>query len=348
MIEDNRVYEILTEICESVSHKRNKRGFIARCPVCGDSQKSKRIRRLHTDYYTKHNDWAITCYNGGCPFRSGNLYSLYATVKGITFREAKKYIDEDKYDSEKIIQALSGSKAPEEIEEIQVSQELSLHINDILFMNDEVPDDRIKRRYHTALIKFIKDRMIPEDYAIQMCVAHSGRYQGRVIIPIFIDRKLMYFQGRSLFDNVKPKYLNPDIDKSMIISNSDNFSRDKYIIVTEGIIDSWMVEDHQGTSVNGGYFSDELIDFLLTKTDKGVILVPDNITIDKGAKDTLEKFLKESRSAGKVGYFLMPGSRNKDLNNLRVSNPDLNIYEYIVENMIGKFATEMKMNLEGW
>lgn len=348
MIDDARVYEILSEICEGVSPKRSKRGFVARCPVCGDSQKTNRIKRLHTDYYAKHDDWAITCYNGGCPFRSGNIYSLYATVKGVSFSDAKKYIDEDVYDSEAITKALSASPEPT-VEEISVVQKsLDLDWNDCIWTTERHPLGRIEERYQKKLQDFIEDRKIPMEYASMLCIAYQGKYQGRVIIPIMHGSDMVYFQGRSVFQNIEPKYLNPDVDKELIISNVDKFNRDKYIIVVEGLIDSWMVEHNQGTSLNGGYFNDRLLEKLFLFTDKGLILVPDNPNIDKAGKEELQRYMKEGRYSGMVDYFIMDGSTIKDLNELKIAKPDLNIYEHIVTNKVGKFGAQMRMNLSGW
>jgi len=347
MIDSARVREILSEICEDVTPKRSKMGFISRCPVCGDSKKSKRIKRLHTDYYSSYNDWVCTCYNGGCPFHSGNIYSLYATVKGISFSEAKKYINDDVYDSGKIISALSGSRVSNIIETITVQNILDLNLTDCIFQ-DYIGNNTILLRYKKVLTEFLENRCIPQEYRDMICICYRGRYQGRVILPIYLNNKMVYFQSRSLFPNITPKYLNPDIDKSLIISNSDRFSRDKYIILTEGLIDSWMVEEFQGTSVNGGYFSDELIEKLLSMTDKGVIVVFDNPKIDKAGKEGLMKFWKESRFFGKVGYFIIPDKISKDLNDFKRNNKDIHIYEYIVNNFRDKWITEMNLKLNGW
>jgi hypothetical protein len=346
MIDDARVFEILSEICENVTSKNNKRGFISRCPVCGDSQKTKRIRRLHTDYYDKHDDWAITCYNGGCPFRSGNIYSLYATVKGCTFSTAKKYINEDIYDAEAITKALSASKKVVH-KKLETQQSLDLDWDDVVFV-DETDKDTFKQRYRKKLFEFLLDRCIKKPYAYQVCVAYQGKYQGRVIIPIYQNGEMVYFQGRALFDNIEPKYLNPDVDKELIISNIDKFDRDKWIIVTEGLIDSWMVEDHQGTSLNGGYFHDRLIEKLFLYTNKGVILAPDNPNIDEAGKEELLRYMKEGKYAGKVKYFIMDDLFNKDLNNIRVEKPTLHIYNMVVENAVDLFTAKMRMKLSGW
>ena len=106
MLEENRVDHILNELSEIVKPKRGKQGFTVRCPVCGDSQKSSKMARLHVDWFQKYETWVCTCYNGGCPYHSGDIYSLYAEVKGVTYSEAKKFINEDTYDTDAIKKTL--------------------------------------------------------------------------------------------------------------------------------------------------------------------------------------------------------------------------------------------------
>jgi hypothetical protein len=155
----------------------------------------------------------------------------------------------------------------------------------------------------------------------------------------------MYFQGRSLFDNIEPKYLNPDVDKTGIILNSDKFDSDKFIIMTEGIIDSWMVENHQGTPCLGSYFSDTLIKKVLKMTNKGIILCFDNPFIDKAGYKELIKFGKKSIYKNKVKYFIPSDKNIKDLNDLKIYNPNMVIYDHIVENSYSYYNIFTKLRL---
>lgn len=340
MLNSSRVEEILISICDTVIPKGNG-GFRTRCPVCGDSKKTTRKTRLHIDWYPRYEEWVCTCYNGGCPFRSGNLYSLYAEVKGITFSEAKKYIDQSEYDTDEIKRRLttrpiSGSVVPES----NKSQTLDLDMNDVLSV-DMVTDDRIHQRYINSLKTFIESRQIPNE----CFVAHSGRYKGRFIIPVYLNGEMVYFQGRAISDAIEPKYLNPEVDKTDIIMNSDRFDRSKYIIVTEGIIDAWMVEDNQGTSVLGGYFNDDLISKLLGMTDKGVILCFDNPLVDTSGREEIVRFMNESKYSNKVRYFLPMRKDFKDLNELRLIYNG-SICDYIIKNSFSSLNIKVKLHLQ--
>ena len=340
MIEQNRVEQILNELCESVTEKPYKLGFKCRCPICGDSKKSIRTQRLHVDYYQRYDDWIAKCYNGGCRLSgSTNITSLYATANGISYLQAKKYINNEIFDSNKAKERLKKNiiiTAPEpENKEIKLPE-------DIISI-DDTPQDRFQERYKAALELFIKDRHIPKHH--KCYVAYNGKYKGRIIIPVYIDNKLMYYQGRSLFDVIEPKYLNPVIDKTGIVLNSDKFNKNKSIIVTEGIIDSWMVEDDQGTSCLGAFFSDDLISQLFNYTERDVILCFDNPLIDQAGWDELSHFIEESKYKHKVKFFFDPQKDYKDLNDLRKNNNNLNIYSHIIDNSYNLYAIKAKLKL---
>lgn len=340
MLESNRVQEVLSEVCSLVHPKRNG-GFKARCPVCGDSKKNLRMARLHVDWYDKHNDWVCTCYNGGCRFHSGNLYSLYAEVKGIPFQEAKQYIDQSVYDTDQIKKRLSMAwDSMKTVVGDIILQTLDINIErDCLRLSDKV-DDRIHQRYLDELFKFLTLRKIPEE----CYVAYQGRYKGRFIIPVYVNDKLVYFQGRAMNDHIEPKYLNPVVDKSNIIMNVDKFDRSKCIIMTEGIIDAWMVENHQGTSVLGGYFDDDRISKLLKFTDQKIILCFDNPLVDPTGREVLKSFIKESVHKNRVKYFLPLRKDFKDLNDLRLIHEG-SIYDYVVENSFSLLNVTVKLSL---
>jgi len=341
MIDQSRVSEILNEISPSVSAKSNKMGFVCRCPICGDSKKSERIRRLHVDYYSKYGDWIAKCYNGGCPITgSTNLISLYAQARSISYKQAKKYIDNEVFDVDRIKNRL---KKKNNIEKKELQEDIKFNVsNEWLSVNDE-PQDRFQERYIKALKEFIKKRFIPNEYPC--FIGYTGRYKARIITPIFINKELKYYQGRSIVDGIEPKYLNPDVDKSLIISNSDKFHRNKNIIITEGIIDSWMVEDYQGTSCLGAYFSDELIKNVYEYTDKQVILCFDNPLVDKAGFEEISKFVKESKYRNKVRYFFVGDDSFKDLNDLRIKQPNLNIYRFVSDNSYPLYTIKAKLKL---
>ena len=337
-IDISRIEDILIEL--GVDYQRVKDYFKCKCIVCGDSKKNDRIKRLKISYYSKYDEWMCYCWNGGCDCKGISIIALYAKVKGLSYKQAKKIINNEIFDVQKAKERLlKKSIIKEEYNEPDVTFSI---LNEWLSVDSE-PKDRFQERFIHALTIFIKERYLPIDYKV--FVAYDGDYKGRIIIPIFIDNELKYFQGRALFDIIEPKYKNPDVDKELIISNSDKFDKNKNIIVTEGLIDSWMVEDHQGTSCLGSFFSDELIKQLYDYTEKDVILCFDNPLIDKAGFKEISKFIKRSKYNNKVKYFFTDDDSFKDLNELRIQQPNLHIYNYIINHSYSLYSLKAKLKL---
>jgi hypothetical protein len=171
-------------------------------------------------------------------------------------------------------------------------------------------------------------------------VCHSGKYKNRFIIPVYENGELIYFQGRSMDGNVEPKYLNPVVFKEDIILNKDCFDEDQFIIITEGLIDAFMVENDQGTTCLGASISDDFLEKILSFSRK-IIISLDNPMIDKSSCTNYMKIINHSKYSKLLRYFFMPNENLKDLNDLRLHNKKLNIYEYIVDNSVGHFKASI-------
>lgn len=339
MIEQYKVEEFVY----SNLHKPKRRGngYIARCPICGDSQKNQNMRRLNIDFYPKYDEWIYKCYNGGCPENSGNIQSLYAYVLGVTWKEANEALGEKKvYDSQELKDKLDGKKKYDDsVDEVGT---LDLDLSDCISITDR-PDSRIGKNYHTALKKFIVDRRIP--LRRNVMVACKGKYQNRFILPVYSNTgHMIYFQGRSMFDHMYPKYKNPVVIKENIILNEGNFDFDKYIIVCEGLIDAWMVENDQGTSCLGASISDKFLEKIVTLSRKGVIVALDNPDMDKSGYENYINLLEKSRYRNQLRYFFMPNETDKDLNDTRIREGNaFNIYDFVVNNSFDSFKTSINM-----
>jgi DNA primase len=154
---------------------------------------------------------------------------------------------------------------------------------------------------------------------------------------------LIYFQGRAVNESIKPKYLNPDTDKQLVIYNDGNFERDKYIIVSEGLLDAFMVPK-QGTTCLGSSITDFFIKTLLKKTDKGVILAFDN---DKPGIQSMLNFMKSNKYSNTVHYFLFPDkySVDTDLNTLVAEHKIDDVYQLVTDNSFSRVSAETKLRL---
>jgi len=72
-------------------------------------------------------------------------------------------------------------------------------------------------------------------------VTDDESYAGRILIPYFFRNKIIYWQGRSLDDEViSPRYKNPSVEKDNIFFNMDELYRytNEPLFVTEGPIDA--------------------------------------------------------------------------------------------------------------
>jgi len=340
MIEQYKVEEFVYSYLQKP--KRRGKGYIARCPICGDSQKHLNMRRLNIDYYSKYDEWIYKCYNGGCPENAGNIQSLYAHVMGCTWKEANIALgEEEKYDPDNLKEKLAGGKKYEDSVDEQGT--LDLDDNDCIGLFDK-PEGRIEHNYLKALQKFVVGRRIPTRRNVKVAV--RGRYKNRFILPVTNNiGQMTYFQGRALNDDMLPKYLNPVVIKENIILNSHLFDPDRYIIVCEGQIDAWMVEYNQGTTCLGASISDVFIENVLPMSHKGIICALDNPLLDKSGYENYQKLLEKSRYGRQIKYFFMPNEIDKDLNDVRVRNGNaFNIYDFVVENSYNSFKTSMKLN----
>lgn len=343
MIDFNKVIDLCYQYCDNVSIKTGGNGIVMRCPFCGDSKKSKRTRRFHLDYYSPYQTYIGRCYNGGCEYydEPTDIINIYAKLKNVKYSQAKKELIESVYDGKAVKEKLKKKTVNELPEDDKPVGVLDLDVDRDCLKVDSIPDGRIENRFHNALLSFVKERYIP----IDCFVAVHGRYKGRIIIPVYIRGKLVYFQGRAIADSTEPKYLNPYVEKEHIIMNIDNFDRDKSIIVTEGSIDGYMVNYHQGTTSLGATISDDLLEILFNETDKDVIVAFDNPSIDKSGYKTMMKMIEKSKYGKKVKYFLMPYKDIKDLNDLRIKKDIKEIYDFVLDHSHSHFYISTKYKL---
>lgn len=301
-----------------------------RCPICGDSKKSNRKKRFWATW-SPDGTCCINCFNCGY---SSTFAELVSRLKSIPLHEAIRFVESiDFNDVPKLL-----NKEVEIIEENKFIEGECTTFNEIIddcISIDDVCDGYIQKQYQDKLNEFIKNRLISSDYKI--FIAFKGDYKGRIILPIYRYDDIIYFQGRSLFES-DVKYKNPEIDKTGIIMNLEYFNKDKFIIVSEGIIDAMSVEYHQGTSVLGGSFNDQLLSILFNLTNEGVIFVSDND--ERGNKERL-KIINESYYNKKLFYFIPPNPC-KDINDIKRKIKPTNVYDYIVNNKMDYFTLLIK------
>lgn len=304
-----------------------------RCMLCGDSKKSKLKKRFNVTYDS--GSAFYHCFNCG---RTGTFAELVSELKGISLGEAIKSIETIEFsDIEKVLK--KDTIEIEDFVETTTIEDLNYILEDCISIDSDV-SSYIDKQYKKHLIQFIKKRMIPKEYNV--FVAKKGEYKNRYILPIYHWGDIVYFQGRAMHDDMLPRFKNPEVEKSDIIMNIDYFNKDKFIIVTEGIIDAMALSNHQGTCVLGGSVSDDFLSVLYKSTNKGVIIAVDND--DRGQKER-DKLIDTSKFSNLL-YFFIPPPGTKDLNEMVIKGiGGDDIYEYIVSNKINSFNLRMMNSL---
>ena len=299
--------------------------FLARCILCGDSKKSDFKKRFNLDW--NNGNPGYHCFNCG---RHGSFVQLYSILKGISEEEAVKEIFKKKINWDTASIKNKCSTRILDVPECLPIENFNHIIKDCFDINSN-PDSIISKALIEALKKFYADRKI-NVVNHRMYVAGNGEYKNRIIIPIYdVNDNIIYFQARRIPGTKKdPKYKNPISPKELIIMNEHLFDHTKPIVVTEGIIDAWMI-GNQATTCLGKEISEAFLDHLF-KLNKKVIIALDN---DVEAKRALRKFINENKYSQKCKYFLYPFEFNKfkDINNIVVEN-DINfdMYDIILKN----------------
>lgn len=99
------------------------------------------------------------------------------------------------------------------------------------------------------------------------------RWYGRLIIPIYKNNKVIFYQGRDLSDTRPKKYLNPSVDRSNVMYGYHQLFADTEdpLYVTEGWFDSFMI---QGVAVFGNHMTPAQIKWL-TQSRREKVIIPD-------------------------------------------------------------------------
>jgi len=332
MLSLDDVYGFMYEHCDKVTTSASGSKFHCRCPICGDSDKSPNKKRFHLEYMD--DNCRYNCFNCN---QSGDFYGLYSYITGVDRREVWKKFHT--YDTKSIKNVWKKRKIEEP--KIETSKENLNWIRDrCVFVGDDPSKlGFIQLKYQTILKRFIEERKINID--VYICT--NGLYKDRIVIPVFENGDIVYFQARSIHDDVSNKYLNPTVEKQNIIFNKDNFIKDDPIFITEGLIDAMSVNSNS-TCCLGKTITDEFLGKIYEYTDY-IYIVFDN---DKSGYIALSDMIKTSEYSSKLKYFLMPKQyiHIKDMNQLKCSVDDIVMYRFIIENSYSKEKTKIKLILD--
>lgn len=159
-------------------------------------------------------------------------------------------------------------------------------------------------REYSKAVKYLSDRNIDEDIIkkFDFHYAIEGEYKGRIIVPsLSITGEYNYFVTRT-YCNQKPKYLNPEADKNILIFNEGRLSWDATIYLVEGVFDHIVTPN--SIPLLGKRISDHLYEQLQLKASANIVICLD----DDAWADSVQLFkkLNSGKLYNKVKVVKMP------------------------------------------
>jgi hypothetical protein len=233
------VKSILQRIVTDGSIKETSKGLNFRCCKCGDSEKSKRLRR---GWILFKNDM-ITYFCHNCGFSqsfknfvreySPELYKEYFKNKDI------KNIFKKNYDVGAVL--VSDRKKIDNIDDL--SKEILPYSFPLL---ERSISGIYKKELQKKAVQFVRDRKIPKKFYKDFLVCYGYddpemiHFKDRLIIPYYDENRKMYcFSARALYGET-PKYLTWNRDNIKIF-NFYNVDKSQPTFIFEGAIDSMFV-----------------------------------------------------------------------------------------------------------
>lgn len=328
---DHKYINLLSNRLERFKRQGNS-SYLFRCPICGDSQKSKIKARGYI--YEKSGKMLFYCHNCNASMSFGKFLewidqTLYKDYKTEKYLEKRGENLTPKPTADKVLIHKFPKRSPDSpLSKLKkISQLRHDHPAKIYISNRRIPSDSQYKLFFCTKFKEWVNQLIPEKFT------DTSNDEPRLILPFLDESGTCYgFQGRSfrkdgiryitiMLDNDKPKVFGLDAIK---------FSEKFYI--TEGPIDSLFLKN--SIAMAG---SDVDVERLCAKEEaiKNAIFVYDNEPRNK-------QIVKKMESVINKGYNIViwPEALQgvKDINDmvLRGYNPTGMVEQFTYQGMKAK------------
>ena len=140
-------------------------------------------------------------------------------------------------------------------------------------------------KYNTA-IKYLRERGITDQIIEKFNIGYTtrGKFFNRIIIPSYDENDILNYFIARWFDPhyTKLKYLNPDVEKQLIIFNENKINWDATIFLVEGVTDHIVVPN--SIPLLGKYISDILLDKLYEQANANIVIFLDGDALEDAKK----------------------------------------------------------------
>ena len=263
------------------------------CPYCSEKNK-------HCGIFLDNG--IFTCWK--CS-KKGTLYKLIKEIKNISYNEYAAFVgirhqeDDTKSELNKIFRGSKMKNKKEVFNIYELKSEIARFMVPIAEM-------RITDWYFTAVNNFARKRNISIDVLKKHGVlyAHSGWYQGRIVIPIppSFRESFAGVTARDITGTADKRYIFPPYFKAHkeIYPTFKYSSSLKQFVIVEGVFDAWAISSYAGAiAIFGKTLSDsqlyKLVDTIsYPKQSEMVVMLDGDASIEEFRKvaDMLSTFFK--------------------------------------------------------
>jgi transcription elongation factor Elf1 len=294
-----------------------------RCPICGDSEKSKSKARAHL--ISKKDKTFFYCFN------CSSSLTLYSFLKKISENDAKEYYFEkfkEKFASAEIHPGLNEVVEPPTVYPFSFTPKFTKTPKNIL------QREAVKLETLTAdhvAVQYIINRKIPIKHAKRLyyiddfSVLDKKRKlvkEPRLIVPYYdIDGTLVGFTGRALGSSGL-RYINVSLSDEQSFYGLDIVDLDKPVYVVEGAFDSMFLDN--AIAVNNANLS--RISNVIDRNK--CILIPDKEPRNKVIVDNIYKFIEMGFTVSLLPHSLV----GKDINEYIINGVEGDMIMGIINN----------------
>lgn len=313
--------------------KQTDMDIAVRCPICGDSAKNERMTRLHL--YHKNGKDSIKCFNGSCVLNDGTqsvqsfLYNHFPNLLDSYKRETfqNNLYDLSNKQNDDVFSGITENTKPQDN---TVTSPVTTH-NLFNYFEDIIE--------HDEALEYLKNRGfnyydLPYNWYFGKQDLKIGeklyKLTNSIIIPLYYKEEMYGFYSRNIYNKEFFTY-NPEQNIGYKIWNWFNIDKTKEVLITEGIFDALSINNENKIACMSAKIPQERLNEL-----KKPIFVLDNDRT--GILNSIEY--------AKKGYpvYIQPSQYiEKDMNELKINNPELDIYNLIKNNLYTGISAEVRL-----
>ena len=298
-----------------------------RCPICGDSTIKKHSTRLHL--YNKNNMDLVHCFNGGCELSDKN-YTMFSFLK--TFYPSLF----DAYKSETSMNSLNKVLNKDVFDDIvpikEVIKKKPVITHNLFDFFKDIKDCNEALLYLGKRGYFYNEQYGKFYFGFQDLQIGDKLYKitNCIIIPLYFEEEMYGFYSRNIANKEFWTYM-PEVNIGYKIAFWFQIDKNRETLITEGIFDCLSINYDNKIACMGAKLPEERL-----KELKDPIFVLDN---DKTG-------IKNSIDYAQRGYkvFVQPDKyKEKDMNELMLNHPEVDIYKMIKENTFSGIMAVVKL-----